>query len=138
MGNFFGCIIFFAHALRYKGLYLFVRMLFTQQLDRGGGQSVGIWLRADLDNMICDFIDQLRTATEQGWDQSKPEHYRAILAALESALKERRGLSAAPGGAYEDHPEPCQVAPVRPEAMMPVALRWSLLSLLAIVPSRAQ
>src|SRR5262245_15603240 len=96
-----------------------------------------MWSRADLDNVICDFMDQLRTATEQGWDRTKPEHYRAILAALEAALKERLESSAALTGAGEDQPAPCQVEPLGTEAMMPVALRWSLLSLLPFVPSRS-
>ena len=55
---------------------------------------MGTWVLADLDNMICDFMGQLSTATQQGWHRTKPEHYRAIVAALESALKERCELLA--------------------------------------------
>jgi hypothetical protein len=54
---------------------------------------VGTWPSTDLDSIISDFMDQLQRATELGWHRTKPDHYRAILAALESALKERQGLS---------------------------------------------
>jgi hypothetical protein len=91
-----------------------------------------------LDTIIYDFMDQLRTATELGWHRTKPDHYRAILAALESALKERHGLAAAPVGIDHDQPAPCRAEPQRAEAMMPAALCWSLLPLMAFVPSRSQ
>jgi hypothetical protein len=44
---------------------------------------------ADLDNIIRDFVEQLRRATADGWYRTRPEHYRALVAALESALRER-------------------------------------------------
>ena len=58
---------------------------------------MGTWVLADLDNIIRDFMGQLRSATEQGWHRTKPDHYRSILAALESALEERRELLAVAG-----------------------------------------
>jgi hypothetical protein len=91
-----------------------------------------------LDNIIYDFMDQLRRATELGWHRTKPDHYRAILAALESALKERQGLPAAPGSAGQNQPAPDRAEPDRVEARIPALLRWSLLPLLASVPSRSQ
>ena len=99
---------------------------------------MGTWLSADLDNIIYDFMDQLRRATELGWHRTKPDHYRAILAALESALKQRHELSAAPASAAENQPVPdwAELHPV--EAMMPAVLRWSLLPLLGFVASRGQ
>ena len=42
---------------------------------------MGTWVLADLDNIIDDFMGQLQSATEQGWQRTKPDHYRSILAA---------------------------------------------------------
>jgi hypothetical protein len=95
-------------------------------------------LSADLDNIIYDFMEQLRRATELGWHRTKPDHYRAILAALESALKQRHELAAAPASAAQDQPVPDRPEPRTAAAMMPAALRWSLLPLRALVPSRSQ
>jgi hypothetical protein len=99
---------------------------------------VGTWLSADLDNIIYDFMEQLRSATELGWHRTKPDHYRAILAALESALKQRRELAAAPASTAQNQPVPDRAEPRPAAAMMPAALRWSLLPLLALIPSRSQ
>jgi hypothetical protein len=95
-------------------------------------------LSEDLDSIIYDFMRQLRRATELEWDQIKPDHYRAILAALESALKERQRLSAAPANAGQSQPAPDRAEPHPVEARIAVAFRWSLLPLLALVPSRSQ
>jgi hypothetical protein len=99
---------------------------------------VGTWLSADLDSIIYDLMGQLRRATESGWHRTKPDHYRAILAALESALKQRHELSVAPAGAAEKQlvPDCAELHPV--EVMMPAVLRWSLLPLLGFVASRGQ
>lgn len=96
---------------------------------------MGTWLLADLDKIIYDFMEQLRTATHQGWHRTKPAHYRAILAALESALKERRATSVA-----SMTPDRRAVAITKDEvAALPLAVRWSLLRpLLCLVPSRSQ
>jgi hypothetical protein len=48
------------------------------------------WTREELDAIIQDFTTQLCAARAQGWDRSKPEHFRAIVAALQLALEERR------------------------------------------------
>jgi hypothetical protein len=95
-------------------------------------------LSAELDDLIYDFLEQLRRATELGWYRTKPDHYRAILAALESALRQRQELPAVPASAAPNQPTPEGAEPQRIEAMIPVALRWSLLPLLAFVPSRSQ
>jgi hypothetical protein len=47
------------------------------------------WMLADLDNIIRDFMAQLRTAMEEGWSETRPDRYRAVVAALESALRQR-------------------------------------------------
>ena len=99
---------------------------------------MGTWLSADLDNIIYDFMGQLRRATELGWHRTKPDHYRAILAALESALKERQGSSAAPARAAQTQPAPDWAEPDSAAAWIPAALRWSLLPLLGFVASRGQ
>jgi len=99
---------------------------------------VGTWPSTDLDSMISDFIGQLQRATELGWHRNKPEHYRAILAALECALKERQGLSAAPASAGLSLPAQDSAEPHLVEARTPVALRRSLLPLFALVPPRSQ
>jgi hypothetical protein len=79
---------------------------------------------ADLDNIICDFMDQLRTATEDGWYRTRPDHYRAILAALESALRERQGRHTA--HAVMSH------GPGRD--VVSVASCWSWKPLLSLIP----
>jgi hypothetical protein len=91
-----------------------------------------------LDNIIYDFLEQLRRATELGWHHTKPDHYRAILAALESALKQRHELTAVPASAAQNQPVPDRAEPRPAAAMMPAALRRSLLPLLALVPSRSR
>jgi hypothetical protein len=136
VGGFPG-FIFFVSSVWYKTHYIIVRTPFAHQPERKGGQPVGTWLSADLDSIICDFMDQLRSATEQGWHRTKPDHYRAILAALESALKERRGSSAAPTSAVAHQSAPSWPASNQVEAMLPVVLRRSWWPLLAFVPSRS-
>jgi hypothetical protein len=91
-----------------------------------------------LDNIICDFMEQLRRATELGWYRTKPDHYRAILAALESALKQRQELPAVLASAAQEQPAPDSAELDRIEAMLPAALRWSLLPLFACAPARSQ
>jgi hypothetical protein len=46
--------------------------------------------REELEAIIQDFTIQLCVARAEGWNQSKPEHFRAIVAALKVALEERR------------------------------------------------
>jgi hypothetical protein len=99
---------------------------------------VATWPSTDLDRIISDFLDQLQRATELGWHRTKPDHYRAILAALESALKERQGSSAAPASAGQIQPAPDWAEPHPVAARIALALRWSLLPLLALVPSRSR
>ena len=99
---------------------------------------MGTWPSTDLDSIISDFMDQWQRATELGWHRTKPDHYRAILAALECALKERQGSSAAPANAGQMQPAPDWAEPHPVAARIPVALRWSLLPLLALVPPRSQ
>jgi hypothetical protein len=82
-------------------------------------------------------MDQLQTATAQGWHRSRPEHYRAILAALESALKQRLESPSTSAGAGRHQSIPAQVEPARAEAMVPALFRWALLPLLALVPTRS-
>ena len=96
------------------------------------------WPSTDLDSIISDFMDQLQRATELGWHRTKPDHYRAVLAALESALKERQGLSAAPTSAGPDQPAQDPAEPLLVEVRIPAALRRSLLPLFASVPPRSQ
>jgi hypothetical protein len=90
------------------------------------------WLIAESDNMIADFWDQLRTATEEGWDRSKPDHYRAILAALELALRHRRALLAAnvPGARPLAEARLAEAGDARP--------RWTLLPVPCPVPSQGR
>lgn len=95
------------------------------------------WLLADLDNIICDFMGQLRSATEQGWQQSRPAHYRAILAALETALHERRALSEAQPSTPLEQRVAARSAEALAEPELSLALRWRLRPLLALVPSRS-
>jgi hypothetical protein len=80
------------------------------------------WMLADVDDIVRDFMAQLRTATENGWHETKPAHYRAIVAALESALRERhvRGVSRPSTGRAAEPAEGNRV-----KEAMPVGLRWS-------------
>jgi hypothetical protein len=48
------------------------------------------WTREELDGIIQDFTTQLCAAKVEGWDRSKPDRFRAIVAALQIALEERR------------------------------------------------
>jgi hypothetical protein len=89
--------------------------------------------------MISDLMGQLQSATEQGWERTKPDHYRSILAALESALEQRRAIIAAPGSERRDEPANCVAAPRLAAPTWPGALRWSFLRLLlCLVPVRSQ
>jgi hypothetical protein len=73
--------------------------------------------------MVYDFIEQLRGATESGWHRTKPSHYRAILAALESALKQRQEWAAAPASAAENQTVLDCAAPGSAPTLLPAALR---------------
>jgi len=100
---------------------------------------MGTWVLADLDNIISDFMGQLQAATEQGWQRTKPDHYRSILAALESALEERRELLAARGSERCDETANCVAGPPVAAPAWPIAVRWSFMRpLLCLVPSRSQ
>jgi hypothetical protein len=50
------------------------------------------WTREELEAIIQDFTFQLCVARAEGWDRTKPEHFRAIVAALRIALDQRRRL----------------------------------------------
>ena len=50
---------------------------------------------AELDMMVRDFLGQLLDAKTAGWDKSRPEHYRALLASLRMALSHRQARRAA-------------------------------------------
>jgi hypothetical protein len=127
----------FAFYVRYNRDYPLIRTLFAHEPDRRGGQPVATWLSAELDTIVYDFMEQLRGATESGWHRTKPCHYRAILAALESALKERHVLAATPASALENQTVLDRALPRRARERMPAALRRSLSPLLAFVPSRS-
>jgi len=58
-----------------------------------------------MDSVIRDFMEQLRTATEEGWYRTKPAHYGALIAALETALRERHGATE-PSSNVEPEPAP--------------------------------
>jgi hypothetical protein len=91
---------------------------------------------ADLDNMVRDFMGQLQSATVEGWYRTRPAHYRALIAALESALRERHDRRVADGAERraEARPGPAP-APDRDLLPAPVALllRWKLAP--ALVPA---
>jgi len=89
------------------------------------------WMLADVDQIIRDFMDQLRTATEQGWHESRPAHYRAIVAALESALRERhqRRLSQARAGVAPEVSKP-----ERSEVSTPLLFPWAWRPVPTLVP----
>jgi hypothetical protein len=95
------------------------------------------WVVAGVDSMICNIVGQLQTATSQGWHRTKPAHYRAILAALESALTERRRLVAARAAEPQQRPAVSTTEASQTEAWFPVALRRSLRPLLGLVPVRS-
>lgn len=100
---------------------------------------MGKWVLADLDNIINDFMDQLQSATGQGWQRTKPDHYRSILAALESALEGRRELLAARDSDRYDENANCVAGPRLVAPAWRAALRWSLMRpLLCLVPARSQ
>jgi hypothetical protein len=80
------------------------------------------WMLADVDDIVRDFMGQLRTARENGWHETKPAHYRAIVAALESALRERHGRRVSPASTARA----AELAEAnRVEESMPLGLRWS-------------
>jgi hypothetical protein len=143
LGSFFSriwrIVFFFSVAVGYKTLYLIVRTSLLNHFDHLGAQPMDKWVVADLDNIILDFMGQLRSATEQGWQRTKPDHYRSILMALESALNERRELVAhrarqRPEGLVNFVTERQPAA-----AVWPLGLRGLLLRpLLCLVPSRGQ
>jgi hypothetical protein len=72
------------------------------------------WMHADIDNIVRDFVDQFQTAVKEGWQETRPAHYRAIVAALESALRERHALSGAQAAARLGEPEPAAVSVTAP------------------------
>jgi hypothetical protein len=93
---------------------------------------------ADLDTTIRDFLGQLATATEHGWNQTKPAHYRAILAALELALRERDAHLTA-GAVAKHDPEPAHAAGSDLDsAPDPRSERWRRRPWMAVVPYRGQ
>jgi hypothetical protein len=85
-------------------------------------KSMETWMLADVDNIVRDFMGQLRTATENGWHETKPAHYRAIVAALELALRERhlRRVSRVGTSRAVELAEA-----IRVEEPLPLGLRWS-------------
>jgi hypothetical protein len=54
---------------------------------------------SELDGMVRDFLGQLLGAKSEGWDRSRPDHYRALLASLRVALAQRRAVRAATASA---------------------------------------
>jgi hypothetical protein len=95
-----------------------------------------MWLLGDLENIIHDIVRQLREATEAGWHRTRPDHYRAILGALESALREGREMYASWVGSCAD-PGVTQQRLVG--EMAPFAFRrpWRpMVSLIPVVRSR--
>ena len=101
---------------------------------------MGTWVLADLDNIICDFMDQLRTATEQGWHRNEAGPLPGDPGGVESALRwrrrrlsaaeqERRGLRAIGYGSGR-----CRGR----TAWLSLALRSSLRPLFCLVPFRSQ
>jgi hypothetical protein len=70
---------------------------------------------SDLDNLLRDFMDQLYEATRDGWYRTRPEHYREILAALDSALRERDERRGAQAGSAS---RPCLSEPRSSEGLM--------------------
>jgi hypothetical protein len=137
----FSRIMFFSQdRVGYNALYLIVRTSLSHHLECQGGQPMGTWVLADLDNIISDFIDQLRSATERGWHRTKPDHYRSILAALETALKQRREVFHARAGNKRCEPDASSMAGPRLRApAWPVALRGSFMGpLLGLLPLRVQ
>jgi hypothetical protein len=131
-------IFFSASCVRYNTHYPAVRHTLRTQLERKGGQPVETWLSADLNNVIYDFMNQLRRATELGWHRTKPDHYRAILAALEAALRQHHESSAAPASTAQVQPVPDWAEPHPADAVMTAAPRRSLLPLLGSVASRSR
>jgi hypothetical protein len=98
---------------------------------------MGAWVLADLDQIIRDFMGQLQSATEQGWHLTKPDHYRSILAALESALNERRELLVSRALDSPDEPAMSLAEPPPAVPAWPVGLRWLLMRpFLCLIPSR--
>jgi hypothetical protein len=132
-----GIMVFSPDMVGYKTLYLIVRTSISHHSDCQGGRPMGKWVLASLDNIIEDFMSQLQTATEQGWQRTKPDHYRSILAALESALTERRELLAARASEPRDQPASYMAEPRLTAPAWPLPLRWSFMRPLRCpVPSR--
>src|SRR5258707_15628226 len=67
---------------------------------------MGTWMLAEQDSIIRDFMEQLRSATEEGWYRTKPAHYGALIAALETALRERHALATEPSTSVEPEQVP--------------------------------
>jgi len=89
------------------------------------------WVLADLDNIIRDFMDQLLSATQEGWHRTRPDQYRAVVAALESALRERHVLRVEEAGVRRSW-----AIPKRRLAsyLWPFELRWASRPRLSLVP----
>ena len=84
------------------------------------------WTREELDGIIQDFTTQLCAAKAEGWDRSRPDHFRAIVAALQIALEERRS----PQGRWtqpEFPPEAAESLPGRDPSERPVRASWRTL-----------
>src|SRR4051794_22197297 len=90
-----------------------------------------MWLLAGIENILRDIMDQLIEATEARWHRTKPDHYRAILAAWESALREGRELDASQVGL---DPIPAISERRTAEDLIPFAFRRSWRPLLSLVP----
>jgi hypothetical protein len=92
------------------------------------------WMLADLDNMIRDMMGQLRTALEKGWQETKPAHYRALVAALESALRVRyqRQVAEAEAKAKAEAKPAGEIR--EPEPFTPPRLFWPWRPVPALVP----
>jgi hypothetical protein len=90
----------------------------------------------NIDNMLSDFMDQLLAATRNGWYRTRPDHYRAILEAFDSALKARNEACVARAsiGPRQGVPRPGAA-----EDAMSFALGWPWRPLLSpIVVSRGR
>jgi hypothetical protein len=133
-------IMFFSRVtVWYKSLYLIVRTSVSHHATCQGGQPMGTWVLADLENIIGDFMEQLESATEKGWHRTKPDHYRSILAALESALEQRCELLVSRDSVCCDRAVSSTTGPRLTLPAWPNALRWMFVRpLLCLVPSRGQ
>jgi hypothetical protein len=88
-------------------------------------------MRAEFDTILRDFMDQLRIATEDGWYRTQPDHYRAILASIDSVLREYRDHTTSQAGVIVDP----VLGPARHAAYPgPFSFRRSLRPLFSLIP----